>query len=138
MKRAIVVADGKLPVEAVLEALAASGYETVEVPDVSRARECLASGATAVVLGCVDRGGERGQAGALASLPPALRRACALVLVGPGLVTGAGTKAFILGVDLVVALRDTPRLGELVDSAAAFKRTLVASLDPAVATRVGG
>jgi hypothetical protein len=138
VKRAVVVTDGRLQADAVLGALAASGFEAVELDNVSRVRSNVEAGAVAVVLGYAGHTGDPGHLAALAALPPGLRRACVVVLVGPGLATGDGTRAFHLGVDLVVAWHDTPRLGELIDSAVALKRTLVASLDPAAATRLGG
>ncbi len=138
MKRAVVVSDGRLQVDAVLGALAAAGFEAVEVENVNRVRSNLEAGAAAVVLGYAGHSGDPSHLAALTSLPLGMRRACVVVLVGPGLATGDGTRAFHLGADLVVAWHDTPRLGELIDSAVAFKRTLVASLDPAAATRLGG
>ncbi len=138
MKRAVVVSDGRLQVDAVLGALAAAGFEAVEVENVNRVRSDLEAGAAAVVLGYAGHSNDPSHLAVLTSLPPGLRRACVVVLVGPGLATGDGTRAFHLGVDLVVAWHDTPRLGELIDSAVAFKRTLVAPLDPAAATRLGG
>ena len=138
MKRAVVVSDGRLQVEAVLGALAASGFEAVEVDNINAVRSNLEGGAAAVVLGHSAHVADAPQLAALASLPPGLRRSCVVALVGPGLTTGDGTKAFQLGVDLVVAWHDTSRLGDLIDSAVAFKRNLVASLDPAAATRLGG
>ena len=138
MKRAIVVSDGRLQVDAVLGALAASGFEAVAVDDVSAVRANLEAGAAAVILGHSAHGGDAPQLAALASIPVGLRRSCVVALVGPGLLTGDGTKAFTLGVDLVVAWHDTAHLGELIDTAVAFKRTLVAALDPAAAARLGG
>jgi hypothetical protein len=60
------------------------------------------------------------------------------VLVGPGLTTGDGMRAFFLGMELVVAVADTARLGELVSAAVASKRTLVAPLDPVASAKLGG
>jgi len=61
--------------------------------------------------------------------------------LGPGaraLSTAEATGEAMRGVDLVVAWHDTAHLGELIDTAVAFKRTLVAALDPAAAARLGG
>ena len=138
MKRAVVVGDGHLQVDAVLGALAAAGFEAVEVDHADKVRSGLDRGAEAVVLGYAVDGGNPSPPASINALPAGMRRACVVVLVGPGLTTGDGTKAFQLGVDLVVAWQDTPRVGELIDSAAALKRTLVALLDPAAATRLGG
>jgi len=138
VKRAVVVSDGRLQVDAVLGALAAAGFEAVEVDNVNAVRSNLEGGAAAVILGHSAHVGDAPQLATLASIPAGLRRSCVVALIGPGLATGDGTNAFHLGVDLVVAWNDTPRLGELIDSAMAFKRNLVAALDPAAATRLGG
>lgn len=137
MKRAVVVADGRLQVEAVLGALAAAGFEAVASSSVAEVRPQVEVGAVAVVLGASGETGEAAPA-AIAAMPPAIRRSCVVVLLGPGLTTGDGTRAFLLGVDLVVAAADTARLGELVGAAVASKRSLVAPLDPVAAAKLGG
>ena len=78
------------------------------------------------------------QASALAALPATLRRGCVVVLLGPALTTGDGLRAFLLGVDLVVGGGDATRIGELACAAVSAKRALVAPLDPAAASRLGG
>jgi hypothetical protein len=134
MKRAVVVGGGHLQVEAVLGALAAAGFEAVASGSLTEARSQVEVGAVAVVLGASVAIGEV----ALGGMPPAIRRSCVVVLVGPGFTTGDGMRAFLLGVDLVVAAADIARLGELVGAAVAGKRTLVALLDPLAAARLGG
>jgi hypothetical protein len=137
VKRAVVVADGRLQVEAVLGALAAAGFEAVAASSLAEARTQLEIGAVAVVLGSSAEGGDVGLA-ALAGIPPAMRRGCVVVLVGPSFTTGDGMRAFLLGVDLVVATPDVARLGDLVGGAVASKRALVAPLDPLAAAKLGG
>ena len=138
MKRAVVVAEGGLQVEAALGALAASGFEAVAVSSVAEVRSHVELGAVAVVMGLSAAGLEAGQNAALLSMPSGLRRSCVVALVGPGLTTWDGTRAFLLGVDLVVSVADAARLGELIGAAVASKRTLVAPLDPNAATKLGG
>ncbi len=137
MKRAVVVADGRLQVEAVLGALAAAGFEAVASSSVTEVRSQVEVGAVAVVLGAAAETDKAAPA-ALGSMPPAIRRSCVVVLLGPGLTTGDGMRAFLLGVDLVVAAADTARLGELVGAAMASKRSLVSPLDPVAAAKLGG
>jgi len=137
VKRAVVVADGRLQVEAVLGALAAAGFEAVGSASLGEARSQVEAGAVAVVLGSSGDAGDPALA-ALAGMPAATRRCCVVVLVGPGLTTGDGMRAFFLGVELVVAVADTARLGELVSAAVASKRTLVAPLDPVASAKLGG
>jgi hypothetical protein len=137
VKRAVVVADGRLQVEAVLGALAAAGFEAVASGSVADVRSQVEVGAVAVVLGASAETGEVAPA-AIGSMPPAIRRSCVVVLLGPGLTTGDGMRAFLLGVDLVVAAADTARLGELVGAAVASKRSLVSPLDPVAAAKLGG
>jgi hypothetical protein len=137
VKRAVVVADGRLQMEAVLGALAATGFEAVASGSVAEVRSQVEVGAVAVVLGASGEAGEAAPA-AIGGMPPAIRRSCVVVLVGPGLTTGDGMRAFLLGVDLVVAAADAARLGELVGAAVASKRSLVAPLDPVAAARLGG
>lgn len=137
MKRAVVVSDGRLQVEAVLGALAAAGFEAVASASLGEARSQVESGAVAVVLSASGEAGDTALA-ALAGIPAATRRCCVVVLVGPGLTTGDGMRAFLMGVDLVVGAADTPRLGELVGAAVTSKRTLVAPLDPVASAKLGG
>ena len=134
MKRAVVVADGRLQVEAVLGALAAAGFEAVASGSVAEVRSQVEGGAVAVVLG----GSAVADEAALGGMPPAVRRSCVVALLGPGLTTGDGMRAFLLGVDLVVAPTDTARLGELVGAAVASKRNLVSLLDPVAAAKLSG
>jgi hypothetical protein len=138
VKRAVVVADGRLQVDAVMGALGAAGFEAVAVSSVGEIGSYVELGAVAVILGLAAEGLEAGQSAALASMPSSLRRSCVAALVGPGLTTWDGTKAFFLGVDVVVAAPDVPRLGDLVAAALASKKTLVAPLDPNAAGKLGG
>jgi hypothetical protein len=138
VKRAVVVSDGRLQGEAILGALGAAGFEAVAVGSVAEVRAHVELGAVAVVLGHSAEGLEPAQTAALASMPSGLRRSCVVALLGPGLTTWDGARAFLLGVDLVVASADAPRLGELVAAALASKRTLVAPLDPNAAGKLGG
>ena len=138
MKRAVVVAEGGLQVEAALGALAASGFEAVAVSSVAEVRSHVELGAVAVVMGLSAEGLEAGHSAALLSMPSGLRRSCVVALVGPGLTTWDGTRAFLLGVDVVVSVADAARLGELIGAAVATKRSLVAPLDPNAATKLGG
>jgi len=137
VKRAVVVADGRLQVEAVLGALAAAGFEAVASTSLAEARSQVESGAVAVVLGSSGEEGDPALSG-LAGMPAATRRCCVVVVVGPGLTTGNGMRAFLLNVDLVVAVADTARLGELVGAAVASKRMLMAPLDPVASGKLGG
>ena len=138
MRRAVLVADGCLQVEAALGALAAAGFEAVTVSAMTEVLSHVEVGAVVVVMGLV--GGSLGpdQAAAMAAMPPGFRRSCVVVLVGPQLATGDGLKAFLLGADLVVAAAHASRLGELAAAAVAAKRTLVGPLDPTAASRLGG
>jgi hypothetical protein len=138
VKRAVVVAEGGLQVEAALGALAASGFEAVAVSSVAEVRPHIELGAVAVVMGLSAEGLDAGQSAALLSMPSGLRRSCVVALVGPGLTTWDGTRAFLLGVDVVVSVADAARLGELIGAAVASKRSLVAPLDPNAATKLGG
>ncbi len=138
MKRAVVIADGRMQVEAALGALASAGFEAVAVRALAEVRPHLEAGATVVVAGAGAAGLEPGQAAGLGALPTGLRRSCVVVLVGAGLVTGDGFTAFLAGVDLVVGAADAARLGELAGAAVAAKRNLVGALDPAAASHLGG
>ena len=138
MKRAAVLNDGAIQVETALGALAAGGFEAVTVDGPAALRSQTEAGAAALVLGWAGDGSDAERAAAVAALPPALRRGVVVALVGAGLASGDGVRAFLLGADLVVAAGDLPRVGELVGAALAAKRTLVAPLDPAAAARLGG
>ncbi|MFH1177627.1 MAG: hypothetical protein V1750_09495 [Acidobacteriota bacterium] len=138
MKRAVVLADGRLHLETAMGSLAAAGFETVTAPTVSELRGALEAGAQAAVIGVVAGQWEAEQARAIAAMPAALRRGCLVVLVGEGLSTGDGARAFLLGVDLVVKTNDVARIGELLSRALVAKRCLVNPLDPVAAARMGG
>ncbi len=138
MRRALVVADSNLRPEAVLGALSAAGFEAVAVESPVEIRSQVELGAAVVVLGAAGGGLDQAQAAALAALPHGLRRSCVVMLIGGGPATGDGLRAFLLGVDLVVAAGDAARLGEFAGAAVAAKRALVTPLDPAAATRLGG
>jgi len=138
MRRALVVADGSLQLEAALGALSAAGFEAVGVESAAEIRPQVELGAAVVVLGAVGGGLEPARAAALVALPQGLRRSCVVLLVGGGPATGDGLRAFLLGVDLVVAAGDAARLGELAGAAVMAKRALVTPLDPAAAARLGG
>ncbi len=138
MKRAVVLAGPALQAEAALGALAAAGFEAVAAAGAAEVRAHVEVGAAVVVFGAGGEGLEAAQAAALAAMPAALRRSCVVVLVGQGLATGDGLRAFSLGVDLVVGTADAARLGELAGAAVAAKRALVAPLDPVAAGRLGG
>ena len=138
MRRAVVVADGHLQVEVAFGALSAAGFEAVAVGSAAEIRPQVELGAAVVVMGAADGGQDPARAAVLAALPPGLRRSCVVVLIGAGTVTGDGLRAFMLGVDLVVAVGDSAQVGELAGAAIATKRALVAPLDPFAAGRLGG
>ena len=138
MKRAVVLAGPVLQPEAALGALAAAGFDAVAAGGAAEVRAHVEVGAAVVVFGLGTGGLDPAQAAAVAAMPAALRRSCVVVLVGHGLTTGDGFRAFSLGVDLVVGTVDAARLGELAGAAVAAKRALVAPLDPAAASRLGG
>jgi hypothetical protein len=138
VKRAVVLAGPALQAEAALGAMAAAGFDAVAAGGVADLRAHVEVGAAVVVLGAGGEGLDPAQAAALASMPAALRRSCVVVLVGQGLTTGDGLRAFSLGVDLVVGTADAARLGELAGAAVSAKRALVAPLDPTAAGRLGG
>ncbi len=138
MRRALVVADGNIQLEAALGALAAAGFEAVAVESPAEIRAQVEFGAAVVVLGAVEGGLDQTRAAALGALPQGLRRACVVLLLGGGPATGDGLRALTLGVDLVVAAGDAARLGELAGAAVTAKRALVTPLDPAAAARLGG
>lgn len=132
MKRALVVEGRGLHVDTVMGALAAAGFEALSVPSLAAARPLVEAGALAVVVGFgVDEG-----LAALSLWPPSVRRACVVAMVGeadPG-----GMKAFRMGVDIVLPAGEAARLGETLAAAIATKRLLVAPLDGAAASRLGG
>jgi len=138
VRRALVVADGHLQVEAALGALSAAGFEAVAVASAAEVRPQVELGAAVIVMGAAGGGEDPARAAAVAAMSHGLRRSCVVVLVGGGPTTGDGLRAFMLGVDLVVAAADSARLGELAGSAVAAKRALVAPLDPVAAGRLGG
>ncbi len=138
MRKAVVVADGRLHAETALGALAAAGCDAVTVPGAAEARAYLEAGAVVVVVGSSGEPLDAGPSRSLATLPPTLRRACVIAVVADGFTTGDGMAAFLAGADLAVAGTDLSRLGELVAGAIAAKRTLVGPLDPAAAVRLGG
>ncbi len=141
MKRALVVGGGVFPVESALGALASAGFEAVVAETLAELRSQVEAGTVAAVVGYSGSAGNPADAertAAIAELPPVLRRSLVIALVGPGLATRDGVRAFLLGVELLVASPDLPRLGELLGTALAAKRALVVPLDPAAATRFGG
>ncbi|HVN74910.1 MAG TPA: hypothetical protein VMT19_01235 [Thermoanaerobaculaceae bacterium] len=138
MRRALVLADGHIQVEAVLGALAAAGFEAVAVGSTAEIRPQVELGAAVVVMGTAGTPEADSARTALPGMPAGLRRSCVVVLVGGGPATGDGLRAFLLGADLVVAAGDAARLGELAGAAVAAKRALVAPLDPVAAGRLGG
>jgi hypothetical protein len=138
VKRAVVVGDGRLHVEAALGALTSAGFEAVAVASTAEARSLVESGAVAVVVGVGGVAWDQERALPLATLAPAVRRASVVALVGEGMPTGDGLRAFVYGVDLVVSVADLTRLGELLGVAVTGKRALVAPLDPHAAARLGG
>ncbi|MGD1148795.1 MAG: hypothetical protein ABR961_12695 [Thermoanaerobaculaceae bacterium] len=138
MRRAVVVADGHLQVEAALGSLSAAGFEAVAVGGAAEIRPQVELGATVVVMGAAEGDVDPARAAVLAAMPSGLRRSCVAVLIGAGPATGDGLRAFMLGVDLVVAAGDFARVGELAGAAVAAKRALVAPLDPVAAGRLGG
>ena len=138
MKKAVVVADGRLHAETALGALAAAGCDAVTVPGAAEARALVEAGAVVVVVGSTGEPLGEGPSRPLATLPPTLRRACVIVVVADDVATGDGTAAFLAGADLAVARADLSRLGELVAGAIVAKRSLVGPLDQAAAVRLGG
>jgi len=141
MKRALVVSGGVFQVESALGALAAAGFEAVVADGLSELRAQVEAGTVAAVVGYTGNAGsatDLERVAAIAELPPVLRRSLVVVLVGPGLATRDGVRAFLLSVDLLVATPDLPRLGALLSGAIAAKRALVVPLDPVVAARLGG
>lgn len=137
MKRAVVVGDGKLHVDAALGALTTAGFEAVAVGSVTEARAQVEGGAVVAIVAVTASPWEGERSLPFVTMPSPLRRAAVLVLVGDGLPTGDGTKSFLLGADLVVGSADLSRLGALVGAALTAKRTLVGALDPTAAGRLG-
>jgi hypothetical protein len=138
VKRVVVVADGELHVETALGSLAAAGLEGVTAADVAAARSLVESGALALVVGVGGNAWEGERARPVVTMHSALRRGCVVALVGDDYASLDGTRAFALGVDLVVKRGDLASLGELVNRALTSKRSLVAPLDCAAASRLGG
>lgn len=119
-------------------ALAAAGFEAVNVTSYRQARLEVEAGAVAVVV-CPEAppwGGA--ECLPLLAMPAPLRRGCLVVLVTPTGQTGDGWGAFTANVDLLVATSDAPRLGELLRAALAAKRHMVALLDTEAADRLAG
>lgn len=137
MRRVAVVRDGLPVAEALLGLLTAAGFEAVAVAGATEARAQVDGGAVAVILGCTE-GAELQRFQAVLAMPATARRGCIVALLGPGLASGDGVRAFLLSADLVVAPSETQRLGELLSGALAAKRVLVAMLDPAAAARLAG
>jgi len=137
VKRVVVVRDGLPVADALLGLLTAAGLEAVAVPSAAEARAQVDGTAVAVVLSWAE-GVDPQRHAAVLSMPAAARRGCVVALLGPGLVSGDGVRAFQLGADLVVAPPDSQRLGDMLCAALTAKRSLVALLDPAAATRLCG
>ncbi len=137
MRRVAVVKDGLPVAEALLGLLTAAGFEAVAVVGAAEARTQVEGGAVAVILGFTE-GADLQRFFPVLAMPAAARRGCVVALLGPGLATADGVRAFLLSADLVVAPTETQRLGELLGGALAAKRTLVAMLDPAAAARLAG
>ncbi|MFI5143146.1 MAG: hypothetical protein ACHQQS_12225 [Thermoanaerobaculales bacterium] len=138
MKRALVVSGGIFQVESALGALASAGFEAVAAESLAELRAQVEAGTVAAVVGYGGNAGDAEHIAAIAALPSMLRRSLVVALVGHDLATKDGVRAFLLGVELLVATADLPRLGELLGTALAAKRALVVLLDPAMAARLGG
>ena len=138
MRRAVVISEGGAPVESVLGALGSAGLEAVAVASFGEARAQVETGAVVVIVLATPERWQSEKALPLTALPANLRRGCVIALVGAGLATGDGARAFLLSVDLVVAPGDAARLGDLVASGLQSKRVLVARLDGQAAARLGG
>ena len=134
----MVISEGGAPVDSVLGALGSAGLEAVVVASFAEARAHVEAGTVVVVVLATPERWQSDKALPLAALPAGLRRGCVIALVGAGLATGDGARAFLLSVDLVVAPGDTARLGDLVASGLQSKRVLVARLDSHAAARLGG
>lgn len=137
MKRVLLLSDPKVRLDSAAGALAAAGLEAVGLGTVAEARGQVEGGALGLVIGVAEGGWGGELAAALAGWPSTVRRKCVVALVGPGLVSGDGVRAFLLGVDLLVAITDVGRLGEIMSAALQAKGALLAPLDPASAARFG-
>lgn len=137
MKRVVLVPDPRVRLDAAAGALAAAGLEAVVASGLAEARQLVEGGALGVVIGVAEGAWAGDRAAALAAWPSALRRRCVVALLGPGLGTGDGVRAFLLGVDLLVSGADLGRLGEVMAGAFHAKGELLAPLDPAAAARFG-
>lgn len=137
MKRVVLLSDPRVRLDAAAGSLAASGLEAVAASGLAEARQLVEAGALGVVVGVAEGGWVGERPAALATWPPAVRRRCVVTLLGPGLATGDGVRAFLLGVDLLVAAADLGRLGEIMACALHTKGVLLAPLDPAAAARFG-
>jgi hypothetical protein len=137
MRRVAIVRDGLPVADALLGLLTAAGFEAVAVPGAAEARAQVETGAVAVVLGFLESADPQRYSPVL-SMPAALRRGVVVALLGPGLTTADGVRAFLLSADLVVAPPETQRLGELLAASLGAKRALVLLLDPAAGARLAG
>lgn len=138
MKRVVLLSDPRVRLEAAAGALAAAGLEAVVSTGLADARQLVEGGALGVVIGVPEGGWSGDRPAALATWPAAVRRRCVVALLGPGLATGDGVRAFLLGVDLLVSGADLGRLGEIMTGAFQAKGVLLGPLDPATAARFGG
>jgi hypothetical protein len=138
MRRAVVLNDSGVAVDSVLGALGSAGLEAIAVGSFGEARAQVEAGAVVVVVLATPERWQSEKALPLLAMPGGLRRGCLVVLVGAGLATGDGARAFVLSVDLVVAPGDVAGIGERVASGLQSKRALVARLDGHGAARLGG
>ncbi|HPC82530.1 MAG TPA: hypothetical protein P5234_04105 [Thermoanaerobaculaceae bacterium] len=137
MRRVVLVPDPRVRLEAAAGALAAAGLEAVVATGLADARRLVEGGALGVVIGVPEGGWVGEEPATLASWPTGVRRRCVVALAGPGLLTGDGVRAFLLGVDLLVSAGDLGKLGEIMACALQTKGALLAPLDPAAAARFG-
>lgn len=137
MKRILLLSDPRVRLDAAAGALAAAGLEAVSVGTVGEARVQVEGGALGLVIGVGDGGWVGEPSAALAGWPTLVRRKCVVALVGPGLLSGDGVRAFLLGVDLLVSIAEVGRLGEIMAGALQAKGALLAPLDPVAAARFG-
>lgn len=138
MRRVVLLSDPRVRLDAAAGALAAAGLEAVMSTGLADARQLVEGGALGVVIGVAEGAWTGERPAALATWPAAVRRRCVVALLGPGLVTGDGVRAFLLGVDVLVSGADLGRLGEIMTGALQAKGALLAPLDPATAARFGG
>ena len=138
MRRVVLLSDPLVRLEAAAGTLAAAGLEAVISSDLAEARHLVEGGALGVVIGVGEGGWSGARPAALATWPAAVRRRCVVALLGPGLVTGDGVRAFRLSGDILVSGADLGRLGEIMVGALQAKGALLAPLDPATAARFGG